>query len=76
MTVAGDAERDPNGLLTGDAGLSMLSSSGDGVPESEPEDETEASSVPSVPATGLEESDLVLLDWGGDEACFPEPDVN
>ena len=75
MIGAGDAEREPNGLLTGDAALSLLSC-GDEVPESEPEEETEASSVPSLPATGLDVSDFVLLRCGGDEACLPEPDVN
>ena len=76
MIGPGEVDRDPNGFFTGDAGLSMLSSSGDPDPESEPEDEAEMSSVPSVLATDLEASDFVTLGWGGEEACFPEPDVN
>ena len=76
MTGAGDTGLEPNGLLTGDAGLSTLLSSGDVVPESEPDDEVEMSSVPSVPGTDLAGSDCAIAGWGGEDACFPAPDVN
>lgn len=76
MIGTGDADRDPNGDLMGDAGLSRLLTSGDGELELEPDDESECSSAPSVLDTDLEASVVVALGFGGEGPCFPELGVN